>query len=954
MGILEKEKRDKIVIKHISSPVGVIKRETFYTGVTIRQATKSVRGPFLVLRNDVPILRKDWDRPIEKELVIFRLPVGADIGQTNGEDGSNPWRIAATIGIMALAMSVPGGGIMALGLKASIMVGGTLLLNVLFPIKTPSVSQDLSTTDTTDTYSLSSPTNSPRIGEVIPVQYGRMMTTPPMISQPWFEFVENEQYVYVLLTLGWGYFEVEKLLFDNLLFDQFPEVEYHVMNPGESVPYHDNVFSSPHVTGQEINRKNDFELVNIDQIVFVIDDDQYKLRVKLPSSVFNFQPGDQIYFPDSVNNAEIYYTVLRTIYIPHPTLGHLGYIVTKEELTYEVLAGPTDIKQYSPYIDSGDMGDFELLQREVLFVVSGDTSQIRIKLPSSVFNFQPGDQIYFPDSVNNTGNYTILNFSVVPHPWLGYLAYVFFEESTLVSETVTTDVLSTGTAPNYTCTDFFPTYYRFPEFVSGNDIFFDIVFPNGLYEFTDSGDMNFAKVELIPAYKTINSLGVVSDEIIDFPESSIISIESTQKTPLRQTIQARLPEETGLGYLVGLKRMASSISSRTIDTCQWVGLRVNYEPKLNYPGITTIQIKAKASSGLSQDALSRIRVLSTRKLPVWDSGAVVEATQSIAAAAMDVCMNAEYSVGLPENRIDLDGLWDLSPIWQDNGDTCNGVFESKTTFWEALDLVLRTGRATRNMVGGTITFHRDQLQETPRAVFNIANIKKGSFKINPVLYTPDTPDDVEVEYFSEETWSWEKILCSLPGSDSEAPATIKKWGITNEDQAYREGIWEAACNMYRRIFVSFITELDGRLLLRTNMVSVSYPLPNWGVSGFIKDVDFFEGLIELSEPVEFISGSNGYICFRKNNGEQDGPYLCNATEDSYVIEMEEASDIPSYVTAGGRTSGNVNEYLPTFFQFGKTASSFDKKCIVLGATPLGGNTVELSLVVEDDRVHGGI
>lgn len=780
------------------------------------------QNPVVCSINGAPVFRKDWQTIVitdDDDVVVVHLPQGG---------GSDPARTVMTIAVIAISIyapyaagiaNTPLGGLLAAGIQ----VGGALLINAVMPIRQTDPTQYTAKSAASSTYSLSSPTNMPRLGQPVPWQCGRVETTPPQIAKPWSEYVDDIQYTYILLCLGTGLFDIEKLKFDTISFDDVPSVEYHVLEPGETVPWHDNVFTSPHVSGQEIYRTNSFTSVTQD----------YPVQ------------------------------------------------------TDRILCSPTWIADLCV-----------------------------------------GDSIILSGSTNNTGVYTIklIDYDLPT-------AYVYVKETPLVAEVFRGNI---QTAYDYKITDFYPAYPDLNKPTFGCHCFCDVVFPNGLFTMEDDGTISPCTVDLtIMSRKIYMETGDLTES---FELEETVSITRCQRTPVRVTLEGQFNSLLGYNNQVAIKRAAASISNKKIDTCYWTALRTRFTDIGSYPW-TTIQIKAAASEGLSGDALNKIRVLSTRKLPIWSgtSWSVPTATRSIAWAAAEAAKDTDNSVGLADPNIDLDALLALDAKLTARGDYCDGVFDTKEAFWDALRKILRTGRSQPHLIGDIITFTRDERQSIVKGVFNTRNIVRGSFRVEYLMYDPDTPDDVIIEYFSSSTWDWRKRTCSLPGSSSDAPATIKLWGVTEVGQATNEGMYEAGCNMYRRAFVSFQTEMDARPILRGDLISVTHPLPSWGVSGDVVSVS--GQILGLSEPVEFTTG-NHYISFRKANGTQDGPYLCTAGADDYHVILSSA--VPSTVYTG-------RDRERTHFQFGQ-GSDYEKRCLTVYRRPRG-DKIEVLAVVEDDRVH---
>lgn len=174
-------------------------------GTVIADLQPETDLPYICLLNGKPLMRKDWGKSLaETDIVNF-------VVLPQGGGGSNPLRIVALIAVMVL--SVYTGGLVAgltesalMGSFASAAVGlvGSALVNALIPEKTALSSSGYSTAQASPTYSLSAQGNASRIGEVIPVQYGRHKCYPDFAALPYLEYAGNEQYLYELFCIGLG------------------------------------------------------------------------------------------------------------------------------------------------------------------------------------------------------------------------------------------------------------------------------------------------------------------------------------------------------------------------------------------------------------------------------------------------------------------------------------------------------------------------------------------------------------------------------------------------------------------------------------------------------------------------------------------------------------------------------------------------------------------------------
>lgn len=86
-------------------------------------------------------------------------------------------------------------------------------------------------------YSTRGQQNSVRLGQPIECPYGRNRIFPAFATLPYFQYVNNDQFQYVVFCIGQGYYDIEQILISDTDIDNFQEVEYHIVGPGESMRY---------------------------------------------------------------------------------------------------------------------------------------------------------------------------------------------------------------------------------------------------------------------------------------------------------------------------------------------------------------------------------------------------------------------------------------------------------------------------------------------------------------------------------------------------------------------------------------------------------------------------------------------------------------------------------------------------------------------------------------------
>lgn len=109
--------------------------------------------------------------------------------------------------------------------------------------------------DTSPTYTTGLQGNAARLYNVIPKLCGRNSIFPPYASQPYNEYSDaGEQYLYVVMAIGIGNHEIERILIDDTDIQHFSDVlTVRYLEPGvQPTSVLTNVINSPEVGNQEL------------------------------------------------------------------------------------------------------------------------------------------------------------------------------------------------------------------------------------------------------------------------------------------------------------------------------------------------------------------------------------------------------------------------------------------------------------------------------------------------------------------------------------------------------------------------------------------------------------------------------------------------------------------------------------------------------------------------------
>lgn len=393
----------------------------------------------------------------------------------------------------------------------------------------------------------------------------------------------------------------------------------------------------------------------------------------------------------------------------------------------------------------------------------------------------------------------------------------------------------------------------------------------------------------------------------------------------------------------------------------WAGMRATLDTEgvTNTTG-TYVVMKIRASEQLSGLSSRRISVLSNRLIPVWDGSAWAgpEFTRNPAWVCADILRNSVYGRGLADDSIDLETFQALAETWDARQDHYDGAFDTLTTIWDALSDVARVGRAVPQIRGSRYTLIRDEQQTTPVAMYTPRNTRRGTFRLDFSLPTVDQIDAIDLEYYDHRRWDWVQVTGQVQAqqihvyrgdtnrpSDVTEPANrvrVRVPGIIGENHAKREVAYRVADAVWRRQRASIGAELDGLLPAFGSLVALSHDVPQWGSYGDVWSYDEDTLTLSTTEPLEWREPGTRYMRLQKPSGELTSAIaVTRGASDSEAVLAED----PGFDLITDAANQDRTRYV---FGIGQDVGAL---CRVVGIVPRGETSIDLSLVLEDNRVH---
>jgi len=640
-------------------------------------------------------------------------------------------------------------------------------------------------------YNLAVPQNQVRLGDSIPVAYGKNRIVPDYATQAWSKYHENNQWVFLLFCLGQGEYGISDIYISNTSVNRLApgSVSYKSYSPTDHTQtigfidsdfvdtiggFPENVITSIEVSDIELETPTELSSSGTILAADAIDVTTADIP-PIGTTIYIFGVPHTI---ETVNGSQI---TISPATLDQPFLLFSALRGDARIVNGDLEINVLNFDNFKKLVDNTQTGDALTVSFGGAsdYVISGEIGAIAINYVLTLTNItQTGANTFSsPDWVIYTDIDIEKAASSVGDP----VSFIYYDVSTLQQFIVGGPGQEIGT------------------------IEIDYVFPGGLYKVNkESGELESNSVDFLLEATQIDQDGNPTGA----PTISTTWNETlATTTPQRRTNGLIVP--SGDYYLVRFARTsaASENDSRVVDRVLWTGLKgfvYSQYGKKGYGDVTLLAMKVKATNGISSNALNRISVSCTRKLNGAD-------TTSAQDAFIDIWSNVKY--GANQNSSLIEGT--LSGSF-------NAVFDFQSNVWEALQTVANAADYRIFPRGSELVLIDDNPNLVPVMSFVEGQtsgglIEENSLSVTYALGNRTDEDGVEIEYRDEITY---EPAYALYPSTSVRPRSVKLIGCTCNDTAVARArkIWNKS--QFSRFTWKFNSELDALILNPGDVINI--------------------------------------------------------------------------------------------------------------------------------------
>lgn len=475
---------------------------------------------------------------------------------------------------------------------------------------------------------------------------------------------------------------------------------------------------------------------------------------------------------------------------------------------------------------------------------------------------------------------------------------------------------------------------------STDQITVDFVFYRGLVRFGDQAEKLAATVYLDIEYAPAGT-GAWS-------QHGTIEVTSAQTSAVRRTAIINV---TRGQYDIRFRRQnAASTDTRLVDDCAVTATRaVRFEPPFDFygsasrPGLCCEVIRIKASEQL-QGAIEDLSGICHSIGPDWDGARWRWRPTNNPASLLRLVLEGRGSmVPAVESGIDLDQFRHFHEFCSANGFTFNHVVDYDSSIPQIATDIAASARAALTRIDNKYSVVIDEPKTVPVQVFTPRNSR--GFR-SEIVY-PDLPHGYRVQFVDPDSGKGRERIVYDDGYDANNATLfeiLQPTGVTDPVQIHKYGRYQLATALLRRETVSFITDFEGVVCERGDLIRFTHDVPMWGLtSGRILDIvtenDWIVGA-QLDEAVTMEAGKNYTIRFRRAR-------LLGMEQTATVVfregEQTQIAFTPVPLLVNGSQSINKGDV----FWFGETG--LEHRNLRLHAKTFEGADFECRLICLEDN-----
>ena len=740
--------------------------------------------------NDVKIEVENYDIKLKKDDVIVLLfrPGATIVGAKGG------WAILVNV-IAAVAASYAIGKIFSPSLP-----------NLQATDSPKNSGQDSST------YSLNSQQNRAQRGGIIPIIYGRVRTFPALITQPYFRYEDNEEYLYQTMCIGQGRFNLHEVMISDTTSDHINKSNFRYEQlTVEDFGSYDGIKNSV----------DDDKYWEITKLIADIRNLELRGTPHISSFTMRFEDDTITFFPDKTGNKpdlsslaiDSKITITETLhndgeYIVDSVLDN---VVTIQSHTF--VTEPSDTFEHTSYKDDSDGSDemlFENGNRFYYWIRSAYGVESTRALYRYWHRLAPNNYFFTTGATANPN--TIFNI------------YSQKSSYSYVKPNVPIDGQSQGTttfhiyAANYNAifeTSYGPYLIKDKQSDKVEFAEVDTSYLGGIYEINDQSDFI--------DHTVVYDLTLNYKDDINGDDSVVFDISQTGKenNPYYRSDRYEIPS-TWYDVYASLKRQTPEPEdTKTMGKISIRSIKLLMSPKDNIDlgDITLLWCKIKASNAISSIGQFRINTWAER----------TDVQNDVASVIKDIYTNTTYGGRLP--------LEDLSEFGETTHEI-NGVIDSKMTLYDAMQMVAKSKRYSLYPVGSKIYLKYDNIKPIRTALFNETNMIKDSLKISYLFEEPTDEDSYKVMYRDYDDFSEQSVIYGDGGlGDGLFPKELELWGCTDKTVAEDMAKYMYKQERSRRKTVQFKTDVQGLIPQFLDRIAIASVLPSWGYASTVVAVN---------------------------------------------------------------------------------------------------------------------